>query len=511
MVVPPNLRAPDPEEVREIASRHRLDLTDEEVRVLTESVSDLLSGYDRIDELYDPERTDLSGRSIDHRSFDDEYNAFSTQCSVTETDSGPLAGVRVGVKDNISVAGVEMHCGTRALSGYIPDRDATVVSRLLDAGATITGKLNMESMAKSGSGDFSDDGPVLNPRNTEYLAGGSSSGSGAAVVAGEVDIALGTDQGGSIRIPAAWCGCVGHKPTHGLVPYTGIVGIGHTFDHVGPMAMTVEDCARTLEVIAGADGLDPRQSDTNVGAYTEALGGDPSDITVGILPEGFGMPESEPAMDDAVRESLDRFEEAGVTLDEKSVPLHTDGALLWTAINYSAVTALIRDEGVGHFVQGQYDTTFLEAFARARRTNAHQFSPTLKLSLVAGQYLADEYHDRYHARAQNLRRKLRDAYDNALESVDVLALPTVTKTAHPLQPDLSLEKSLDRATDMAANTAPFDITGHPAISVPCGVVDGLPVGLMFVGNRGDDETVFEAASAFERSVGCKALDWGTSE
>jgi amidase len=502
--VPPNVRPPSPDEVREAAAEHHLDLTDEEVEVFTAAVADVLAAHDRIDELYEPDRTPLPDRRA-VTGDPDRHNAFATRCVVEPTADGPLAGVSVGLKDNVSLAGIEMRCGSRALSGYVPDRDATVVTRLLEAGATIAGKLNMESMAKSGSGELSDDGAVRNPHDPDHLAGGSSSGSGAAVAAGEVDVSLGTDQGGSIRIPAAWCGCVGLKPTFGLVPYTGIVGLGHTFDHVGPLARTVERCAQTLQVLAGPDGLDPRQSAPDVGDYAGALTDDPQDIEVGVLAEGFGLEDSRPAVDETVRRAVEGFADAGAAAVDVSVPMHTDGALLWTAINYSAVTALVRDEGVGHFSQGYYDTSFQEAFAAARRTRADQFPPTLKVSLIAGQYLADAYHGRYHARAQNLRRDLRRAYDEALADVDVLALPTVPKTAHPVAPDRSLEDALDRAHDMAMNTAPFDITGHPAVSVPCGPVEGLPVGLMFVGRRHDDETVLAAASAFESAVGWDEL------
>jgi amidase len=358
----------------------------------------------------------------------------------------------------------------------------------------------MESMAKSGSGDLSDEGAVLNPRNIEYLAGGSSSGSAAAVVTGDVDVAIGTDQGGSVRIPAAWCGCVGHKPTHGLVPYTGIVGIGHTFDHAGPLAKTVEDCAKVLEVIAGHDKYDPRQSEVHTQKYTKYLKKDPKNITVGRLLEGFGLEESEQAVDDRVETVINDFESAGAACTDVSVPLHQDGGLLWTAINFEAVAALVQSEGLGYFGEGYYDTTLLEAFATSRRVKADQFSPTLKMSLIAGQYMSDQYLGRYHAQAQNLRRKLREQYDAALQDVDVLALPTVPKTAHQYIENKSLEDALDRATDMASNTAPFDITGHPAVTVPCGTANGLPVGIMFVGEKYDDGKVLQAAKAFEANV-----------
>ncbi|WP_265111795.1 amidase [Halosolutus halophilus] len=502
---PPTVRPPTPEEIRELAAHHHIQLSDAEVDEFAAAIEETLVGYERLDELSEP-KPDVTYHDRDpgYRPDreEDPLNAFVTKCEVVGADSGPLAGYEVGLKDSVSLAGVEMTLGSKLFDGYVPQTDATIVTRLLDAGATITGKLNMEDMAFSGSGELSATGPVLNPRDENHIAGGSSSGSGAAVAAGDVDVAIGGDQGGSIRIPASWSGIVGHKPTHGLVPYTGIAGLGRSFDHAGPMAKTVEDCARVLEVIAGRDGLDPRQGAVETQPYTDRVGSapDPADVTVGVLEEGFGREESDDGVDETVGEALDAFADEGADVREVSIPLHLDGLVIWNAIAVEGTTATIESECVGHFGNGFYDTQLADAFGRARRSQGSDYLTTLKLTLVLGQYLSEQYRGRYYAKGQNLSRKLAAEYDDALEDVDVLALPTTPQTAHEVTPDLTRLEAIDRALNMLENTAPFDVTGHPALSIPAGTADGLPVGLMLVGERFDDATVLESARAFERSV-----------
>lgn len=499
--IPPNVQPPTPEEIREMAAAHHMELSDEEVADFAAAIEGTLEGYERLDELPSPTRERrYTDRDPGYRPDDEEdpLNAFVRKCRVEGAEDGPLAGVEVGLKDSVALAGVEMTCGSKLLEGYVPDRDATIVTRLLDAGATITGKLNMEDMAFSGSGELSATGPVLNPRSEDHIAGGSSSGSIAAVVAGDVDVAIGGDQGGSIRIPAAWSGGVGHKPTHTLVPYTGVAGLGFSFDHVGPMTTNVEDCARILDVVAGKDPDDPRQGVVETDDYQAALGADPAELTVAVLQEGFGHEASEEGVDETVRAALDDFEAAGATVEEVSVPMHLDGLPIWNGVAIEETTATIRDEGIGKYGEGYYDERFAEVFGRARRAAADDYLTTLKLTLVLGEYLSRRYRGRYYAKAQNLARELRDRYDEALADADVLAMPTTPQTAHERRDDLERLEVIERALSMLPNTAPFDVTGHPAISVPAGEHDGLPVGLMFVGERFDDATVLQAGDAFER-------------
>lgn len=498
------VRRPSEADLRAIATEYKISLSDDEFAAMEPFVESLFADYERIDKLYEPPTTSsYTDRTVldPPTTEEDPLNTVITRCEIPGADGGPLEGYDIGVKDSFAVAGVEMTGGSKLLSGYIPRRDATVVTRLLDAGATITAKHNMEDLSYSGSGELSAYGPVRNPRNPEYLAGGSSSGGAAAVAEGTVDVAMGADQGGSIRMPASWCGVVGLKPTHGLVPYTGVVALDPTIDYAGPLTRTVEDAARTLDVIAGEDGLDPRQGGIETGDYLDALDDGTSDITVGVLTEGFDRPESEPAVDEAVYDALAEFEDTGVDIREVSVPMHNDGPAILTGIYMEGAAAITAAEGVGHYSRGYYDDQFAVAFGRARRTNAGDFPPMYKLALLVGGYMAEEYHGRYYARAQNLLRDLTDAYDEVLTDIDVLALPTTPQAAHPVDEDASLQKLMNRSLSMNNNTSPFNGSGHPAISVPCGTAEhDRPAGLMFVGERFDEETVLQVAHEFERRI-----------
>lgn len=503
-IVPPSIRRPTPDDVRECAAEFHMDLSDDEVAEFVEFLDGMLDAWERLDDLVDDRTTyEYTDRDPGYRpdEREDPLNVAVTKCHVAGVDDGPLSGYAVGLKDNVAVRGVELTAGSRIFEGFQPDHDATVVTRLLDAGATVTAKLAMEDMAVSGTGDQAATGPVLNPRDPEHLAGGSSSGSGAAVVSDAVDVAIGTDQAGSIRIPAAVNGCVGLKPTFGLVPYTGIVEVAPSIDHAGPMAASVEDCALVLDAIAGPDGDDPRQQGTAVNQYARAVGDVPDAPTVGVLEQGFGWDVADPGVDETVRDALADFETSSATLQDASVPLHLDGRPIRNAITTEAHTAMTKAEGVGHFHEKPYDEQFASAFAHARRVHADDFPLSYKLRLILGEYLTEQYHGLYHAKAQNARHRLRDAYDEALQDVDVLAMPTVPRVALEHEGTVTRREYMDRRRGMIYNTSPFNVTGHPAISVPCGTVDGLPVGLMFVGARGDDARVLRVARAFESDVG----------
>jgi len=332
------------------------------------------------------------------------------------------------------------------------------------------------------------------------MCGSSSNGSAAVLVTGEADLALGGDQGGSIRLPASWSGCVGHKPTYGLVPYTGIFPIELTIDHVGPMARTVADCAQMLEVLAGEDGLDPRQVGVRVTPYVDGLDRGPEGLRVGLLREGFDRPGmSEADVDAAVREAAESLGAAGASVEEVSVPMHTDGLAIWNGVAIEGATALmVRGDAFGTNHKGHYTTDLVDFYGRARRMRAQDYSVTVKLTMLLGHYLSDRYNHHYYAKAQNLGRRLTAAYGEALERVDVLALPTTPMKAMRIPPPgASVADVLTAALSNIANTAPIDVTGNPAISVPCAFADGLPVGLMLVGRHFDDATVLRAGHAFE--------------
>src|SRR3712207_3748882 len=298
----------------------------EEVAAYTPIVAAFLSSYDAVEELYADIAPEAPADRPSTRPTEAEnpLGAWYVTTEIRGAADGPLAGRTVAVKDNVAVAGVPMMNGSHTVEGFVPKRDATVVTRLLEAGATGARKAVFEDPCFSGRRHTPGTGPVRNPWDPSRATGGSSSGSAALVAAGEVDLALGGDQGGSIRMPAAFCGIVGHKPTHGLVPYTGAFPIELTLDHLGPMTRTVADAAAMLDVLAGRDGNDPRQpADLVPEHYAAALGGDVAGLRVGVVAQGFGWAElSEPGVDDTVRAAAARLGELGIEVVEVDLPWH---------------------------------------------------------------------------------------------------------------------------------------------------------------------------------------------
>jgi amidase len=495
------IRQPTEEEIRELGDQLHLTLTDEEVEFFREMAEERIEMYETI-RSYNPEPRiggpEVRERSGGRRPPTDEntHNAWVARCEIRGDEGRPLEGWSVAVKDNVSVAGVEMTCGSHVVEGYVPNVDATLVTRLLDAGATVVGKTNMDDMGMGTTG-HSSFGPITNPHDDDYLAGGSSGGSAVVVANGEVDVAIGTDQGGSVRIPAAFCGVVGHKPTYDLVPYTGCVGLEHLIDHPGPMARDVETVARTLTTIAGSDEKDVRRPTTvPVEEYEAALDGDVSNLSIGLLEEGFDREDADSRVTERVREAVDALEADGATVEEVSVPLHTDAGAIHSVCQSEAIAATIRSQGVGHGWRGWYNTSWIESFGKFQQAQSDDFPATIKLSLLMGSYAARKYHSRYYAAGMNLYLELIEQYDALFEEYDVLAMPTVVQTAPRYDPERS---QFDRARELetADNAAPFNRTGHPATSVPVGEVDGLPVGLQLVGPRFDDAMTLDAAYTVE--------------
>lgn len=499
------VRTPRIEDLREIGDRRGIRATDEELSVYQAVMSVLLDAYAEVEGLADgtpPVRYPRTG-GWRPAAEDNPLNAWTWRCQIVGADEGLLAGKTVAIKDNTAVAGVPMMNGSRTLEGYVPEFDATVVTRILDAGGEILGKAGCEDLCFSGGSHTCVTGPIRNPWNPERSAGGSSGGSAALVAAAEVDLALGGDQGGSIRIPSCWCGTVGHKPTRGLVPYTGAFPIELTLDHLGPIGRTVADVAAMLEAIAGSDGLDPRQpADVPVEPYSTRIEESVDGLRVAIVKEGFGWPDSEQAVDDAVRDAALLFEKAGASVNEVSVPMHRLGLAVWNTIAIEGATALmINGYGAGTNWEGFYARSMQEAYARGLTTRAQDLSHTVKLTWLLGDYLHERYHGSYYAIGQNAAPRLREAYDDALAEADVLLMPTLPMTATKIPAeDAPVEEQLARALEMIANTAPFDVSGHPAISLPCGQVDGLPVGMMLIGRHFEDGRVLQAARLFEEQV-----------
>ncbi len=497
------LRKPPLTELGRIARSYGLQLTQDDLASFRNLMDGVLASYRRLDQFAEPTLPVKYRRDPGYRppASENRLNAWYWKCSIRGAPSGPLAGKKIAIKDNVCVAGIPMMNGSDVLEGYVPDVDATIVTRILDAGGEIVGKAVCEHLCFSGGSHTSDTGPVLNPHDPKRSAGGSSSGSAALVVAGECDLAIGGDQGGSIRIPSSYCGAVGHKPTYGLVPYTGVFPIELTLDHTGPIGRSAADVALLLEVLAGPDGLDPRQPPgLRSEAYSKRLTGDASGLRIGIVNEGFAWPNSEPDVDAMVRQAAQRLGRAGATVNEISIPLHRDGVHIWNAIAVEGATMLmVAGNSMGTNWKGHYTTSLLDFYGRSRRVRANDLSETVKLVILLGQYMQDNYQGRYYAKAQNLARTLRAAYDEALKGVDLLLMPTLPLKATLLPaPDASREEYVARALEMISNTCPFDVTGHPATTVPVGMSASLPVGMMLIGRHWEDGTALRAADALQK-------------
>jgi amidase len=498
-----SIRPPTTEHLRRAAADLGLTLTAidvEEFRALTAQTIKALQPLDRMDD-YLPPTMHPRSRGICPAPEQDPLHAWYVRTSIRESDRGPLHGKQVVLKDNICLAGVPMMNGASTLEGYIPDVDATVVTRVLQAGGEIAGKANCEYLCYSGGSHTNATGPTHNPYRHGYSAGGSSSGCAALVGAGEVSMAIGADQGGSIREPSAFCGAYGLKPTCGLVPYTGIFPIDPTLDHAGPITSSVADNALLLEVLAGADGLDPRQVTPRVSRYTQSVGEGAEGLRVGMLSEGFGQPQASRQVEQVVRRAAGQLAAAGATVTSVSVPMHREAMSIWAAIAVEGTMAMMMGNAVGAGLPGLHVTSLVIAHS-AWKSTADKLSEPLKAALLTGHYLQAAYGGRYYSKAQNLARQLRVSYDRALSHVDLLMMPTVPFTAPPLPEGNSRAEMVSPGFDPIVNTAPFNCTGHPAMSVPCGVQDGLPVGAMLVARHWDEASIYRAAGAL-----AAAGDW----
>ncbi|ELZ15669.1 aspartyl/glutamyl-tRNA amidotransferase subunit A [Natrinema thermotolerans DSM 11552] len=434
---------------------------------------------------------------------------FITEERIEGADDGPLAGRTVAVKDNISTEGVRTTCGSRMLEDYVPPYDATVVSRLKEAGATIVGKANMDEFGMGTTTETSYFGATDNPAAPGHVPGGSSGGSAAAVAAGEADLALGSDTGGSVRCPAAFCGVVGIKPTYGLVSRYGLVAYGNSLEQIGPFGETVEDAAELLDVIAGSDERDattreaPRASDGRTSdaretrealleadeTYADAATGDVDGLSIGIPTEL--LEGADEGVVETFWDAIADLEDRGAEYHEVSLPSVEHAVEAYYVIAMSEASSnLARFDGVRYGQSGGYDGNWNETFAKAREEG---FGDEVKRRILLGTYaLSAGYHDKYYKKAQDARAWVKQDFDDALAEADVLASPTM-----PVPP-FELGESLEDPLQLYladANTVPVNLADLPAISVPAGETDGLPVGLQLIGPAFGERRLIRAASA----------------
>lgn len=413
----------------------------------------------------------------------------------------PMMGMPLAVKDNICTDGVRTTCGSRMLTNFVPPYDATVIVKLQERGYLLVGKTNLDEFAMGSSTEHSAFGPSRNPWSPSYVPGGSSGGSAAAVAADECAAALGSDTGGSIRQPAAFCGVVGLKPTYGRVSRYGLVAFASSLDQIGPITKDVTDAALLLNVIAGHDPLDSTSADVPVPDYMKALRKkDLKKLRVGVPTEYFteGL---NPEVEGAVREAVEVLKDLGAEIKEVSLP--TTGAAVATYYLIATAEAssnLARYDGVKYGLRAKQAKDLLDLY---RQTRQEGFGPEVKRRIMLGTYaLSAGYYDAYYGKAQAVRTLIRRDFEAAFQHVDLLAAPVTPTPAFKLG-----EKSEDPLQMYLSDiyTISVNLAGIPAISVPCGFsAAGLPIGLQLLGRPFEEDVILRAAHAYEQATTWRA-------
>ncbi|MBP2649907.1 MAG: Glutamyl-tRNA(Gln) amidotransferase subunit [Firmicutes bacterium] len=411
----------------------------------------------------------------------------------TNTALSPLAGIPGALKDNICVQGTKTTCASQILENFVPPYDATVTEKLVDADTVVVGKANMDEFAMGSSTENSAFKVSRNPWDTDTVPGGSSGGSAAAVASGEAIWALGSDTGGSIRLPAAYCGVVGLKPTYGRVSRYGLVAYASSLDQIGPITRDVTDCALVMNAIAGYDHRDSTSINTPVPDYTKSLVKDIGGLKIG-LPKEYFVAGMDPEVEKAVYAAIEQLKALGADYKEVSMP-HTEYAL---ATYYMVATAeassnLSRYVGVGFGHRGQGD----DLISMATKTRTEGFGDEVRRRIMLGNYaLSSGYYDAYYLKALKVRTLIKRDFDKAFEDVDVLVAPIAPTTAFKIG-----EKVNDPLAMYLQDvcTVPVNLAGVPAISLPCGFKGHLPIGLQIIGKPLGETTVLQAAYAFEQS------------
>lgn len=423
----------------------------------------------------------------------DQTNAFITRLDVAmyEESGGPLQGKGIGISDNISTSGIPTTCASRILAGYVPPFDAHVITLLRKAGAAIVGKTNMDEFGAGNTTEHSAYGPTTNPYDASRVAGGSSGGSAAAVATGMVDMALGSDTGGSIRSPAAFCGVVGFKPTNGRVSRYGLIAYSSSMEQIGPLGKTVTDVNTLMSVIAGPDPRDATMYDR---PYAHTPSKDIAGMKIAVPDEFFGE-GVDPAVAESVRTAIRKLEDAGAETMTCSIPSmsHALAAHYVTGM-CEASTNLSRFDGVRFGPPVETKRPWHEEFSDYR---GMFFGKEVQRRILLGTFaLTEGYYEKYYAKAQVARENMRKDFLRIFRDADIIAGPTMPQIAPKLG-----EKS-DPISMYLADilTAPASLAGVPAISVPCGTVDKMPVGLQLIGRHFEDERVMDAAFVYESEV-----------
>ncbi|MFA5293997.1 MAG: Asp-tRNA(Asn)/Glu-tRNA(Gln) amidotransferase subunit GatA [Methanoregulaceae archaeon] len=424
-------------------------------------------------------------------SPDDRYNAFITRLKEARYGPGKLSGIPIAVKDNISTRGIPTTCASRILQGYVPPFDAHVVTLLKNEGAAIVGKTNMDEFGMGTTTESSAFGPTLNPADTSRVPGGSSGGSAAAVASGMVRMALGTDTGGSIRCPAAFCGIVGHKPTYGRVSRYGLIAYANSLEQIGPMARSVADVSLLLEVLTTHD---PRDSTSVSCPYTHTPDPDIRGLKIGVPEEYFGEGVA-PRVASVVWDAIALLERKGAEVITCRMPSMAYAlAAYYVTCTSEASSNLARFDGVRYGPAADTKLSWHQAFQEQRRAG---FGPEVRRRIMLGTFaLSSGYYGKYYAKAQAARKQVRDDFLRIFRGVDVICGPTMPTVA------FRIGEKTDPLSMYLSDilTVPANLAGVPAISVPCGRSEGLPVGLQIMGPHFRDDQVIDVAAAYEQGA-----------
>jgi aspartyl-tRNA(Asn)/glutamyl-tRNA(Gln) amidotransferase subunit A len=410
---------------------------------------------------------------------------------------GKFAGVPIAIKDNICTDGLKTTCASKILEDFIPPYDATVIKKLKEEDAIIIGKVNMDEFAMGSSTENSAFMKTKNPWDLQRVPGGSSGGSAAAVAAGIAPVALGSDTGGSIRQPAAFCGVVGLKPTYGVVSRFGLVAFASSLDQIGPFGKTVEDCAMLLEVIAGADKMDSTSAkEIYAKDYLSALDGSVKELKIGVPKEFFGKGLNE-EIKSSIENVIEKLREMGAAVEEISMPITEEGLSSYYIISSAEASSnLDRYDGIRYgFRAKEYES--VDDLMVQTRTEG--FGKEVKRRIMLGTYaLSSGYYDAYYNRAQKLRKEIKREFEETFEKYDLILSPT-----SPVLPFLSGEKSENPMEMYLADiyTVNINLAGVPAISIPCGFSkDGLPIGIQIIGPHFGEKKILKAAYALEQEL-----------
>lgn len=412
---------------------------------------------------------------------------------------GLLAGIPIAIKDNMCTKGIPTTCGSKILQGFIPPYESTVTQKLAEAGAVMVGKANMDEFAMGSSTETSAYQVTANPWDLQRVPGGSSGGSAAAVAADEAVVSLGSDTGGSIRLPASFCGIVGMKPTYGLVSRFGLVAYGSSLDQIGPFGRSVEDTAILLGAIAGYDPKDSTSLNVKIPNYAKSL--KPNFKTrgvlrVGVISETFGE-GLDPVVEKAVTKAIETLQELGAEIHVISCPRFRYGLPAYYIIAPSEASAnLARYDGVKYGMRDEEANSLLSMYTKTRSAG---FGLEVKRRIMLGTYaLSAGYYDAYYLKAQKVRTLIKRDFDSAFEKVDVLVSPTAPTTAFKVG-DKTADPLSMYLTDLM--TIPVNLAGLPGVSIPCGFDEqGLPIGLQLIGNVLQEELLLQVAYAYEQAT-----------